>query len=85
MDDVSLSYLDERNLERINKSMDLPEECWELICKAIDEDDYRFLESVSLVSTLFLSITNRVRSTFVVTDRTLPFLNRHLISFDSGA
>lgn len=63
--------------------MDLPEECWELICKAIDEDDYRFLESVSLVSTMFLSITNRVRSTFVVTDRTLPFLNRHLLRFRS--
>lgn len=61
--------------------MDLPEECWELICKAIDEDDYRFLESVSLVSTLFLSITNRVRSTFVITDRTVPLLNRHLLRF----
>jgi len=61
--------------------MDLPEECWELICKAIDEDDYRFLESVSLVSTLFLSITNRVRSTFVVTDRAVPLLNRHLLRF----
>ncbi|XP_023642970.1 F-box/LRR-repeat protein 2 [Capsella rubella] len=59
----------------------LPEECWELICKAIDEDDYRFLESFSLVSTLFLSITNRVRSTFVITDRTLPLLDRHLLRF----
>ncbi|ESQ27103.1 hypothetical protein EUTSA_v10018340mg [Eutrema salsugineum] len=61
--------------------MDLPEECWELICKLIDEDDYRFLESVSLVSTSFLAITNRVRSTFIITDRTVPFLHRHLLRF----
>ncbi|XP_010429931.1 PREDICTED: F-box/LRR-repeat protein 2-like [Camelina sativa] len=59
----------------------LPEECWELICKAMEEDDYRFLESVSVVSTLLLSITNRVRSTFVITDRTLPSLDRHLLRF----
>ncbi|VVA95874.1 unnamed protein product [Arabis nemorensis] len=61
--------------------MELPEEIWELICKFIDEDDYRFLESVSLVSTSLLAITNRVRSTFVITDRTVPFLHRHLLRF----
>ncbi|KAJ0231734.1 hypothetical protein HA466_0296030 [Hirschfeldia incana] len=61
--------------------MDLPEECWELIFRFIDQDDYRFLESLSLVSTSFLSITNLVRSTFTVTDRTLPFLHRHLLRF----
>ncbi|CAH8330180.1 unnamed protein product [Eruca vesicaria subsp. sativa] len=61
--------------------MDLPEECWELIFRFIDEDDYRFLESLSLVSTSFLSITNNVRSTFTITDRTLPFLHRHLLRF----
>uniref|UniRef100_A0A1J3IX32 F-box/LRR-repeat protein 2 n=1 Tax=Noccaea caerulescens TaxID=107243 RepID=A0A1J3IX32_NOCCA len=61
--------------------MNLPEECWESICKIIDEDDYRFLESVSLVSTSFLSITNRVRSTLIITDRTVPFLHRYLLRF----
>ncbi|KAF2593166.1 hypothetical protein F2Q70_00045759 [Brassica cretica] len=61
--------------------MDLPEECWELIFRFIDEDDYRFLESLSLVSASFLSIANRVRSTFTITDRTLPFLHRHLLRF----
>ncbi|CAA7050456.1 unnamed protein product [Microthlaspi erraticum] len=61
--------------------MDLPEACWELICKLIEKDDYRFLESVSLVSTSFLSITNRVRSTFTITDRTVPLLHRHLRRF----
>ncbi|KAL0867408.1 hypothetical protein Bca101_046526 [Brassica carinata] len=63
--------------------MDLPEECWELIFRFIDEDHYRFLESLSLVSTSFLSITNRVRSTFIITDRTLPFLHRHLLRFSN--
>ncbi|CAA7050457.1 unnamed protein product [Microthlaspi erraticum] len=61
--------------------MDLPEACWESICKLIDKDDYRFLESVSLVSTSFLSITNHVRSTFTITDRTVPLLHRHLRRF----
>lgn len=61
--------------------MDLPEECWELIFRFIDEDDHRVLEYLSLVSTSFLSITNRVRSTFTVTDRTLPSLHRHLLRF----
>ncbi|CAN8233500.1 unnamed protein product [Cochlearia groenlandica] len=61
--------------------MDLPEECWELIFRFIDEEDYRFLESVSLVSISFLSITNLVRSTFVITDRTVPFLHLHLLRF----
>ncbi|CAA7019995.1 unnamed protein product [Microthlaspi erraticum] len=61
--------------------MNLPEECWESIFKLIDEDDYRFLESVSLVSTSFLSITNCVRSTLIITDRTVPFLHRYLLRF----
>ncbi|XP_009106730.1 F-box/LRR-repeat protein 2 [Brassica rapa] len=61
--------------------MDLPEECWELIFRFIDQDDHRFLESLSLVSASFLSITNRVRSTFTITDRTLPFLHRHILRF----
>ncbi|KAL1198603.1 F-box/LRR-repeat protein 4 [Cardamine amara subsp. amara] len=61
--------------------MDLPDECWELICKAIDEDDYRFLEAVSVVSSSFLSITNHVRSTLVITDRTVPLLHQHLLRF----
>lgn len=64
-----------------SESMDLPEECWELICEAIEEDDYRFMESLSLVSTSFLAVTNRVRSTFVITDRTVPYLRRHLLRF----
>ncbi|RID56521.1 hypothetical protein BRARA_G03714 [Brassica rapa] len=61
--------------------MDLPEECWELIFRFIDQDDHRFLKSLSLASTSFLSIANRVRSTFTITDRTLPFLHRHLLRF----
>ncbi|CAJ2655289.1 unnamed protein product [Trifolium pratense] len=68
----------------------LPDECWEHAFKffIIDKDNnndnnyynqfYRYLklESLSLVSRQFLSITNRLRLSIRINGRTLPFLPR---------
>ncbi|XP_010537905.1 PREDICTED: F-box/LRR-repeat protein 2 [Tarenaya hassleriana] len=59
--------------------MELPEECWELICKSFDH--HRYYESLSLVSTSFLSVTDRIRSSLTITDQTVPFLPRLLRRF----
>ncbi|XP_057452834.1 F-box/LRR-repeat protein 3-like [Lotus japonicus] len=57
----------------------LPEECWECVFRFLNHHHY--LESVSLVSKQFLSITNRIRSTLAIPDPTLPFLPRLLHRF----
>ncbi|KAK1292018.1 hypothetical protein QJS10_CPB17g00253 [Acorus calamus] len=46
----------------------LPEEIWDSILQRVDEDDF---ESLSLTCKLFLSITDRLRSTLTVSDRTI--------------
>ncbi|XP_057454113.1 uncharacterized protein LOC130745759 [Lotus japonicus] len=53
----------------------LPEECWECVLTFLNKQKYHhYMESVSLVSKQFLSITNRIRSTLAISDHTLPFL-----------
>ncbi|MED6153817.1 hypothetical protein PIB30_105776 [Stylosanthes scabra] len=51
---------------------DLPDECWESVFKHIS--DPHDLESLSLVSSHFLSITNRLLTHLTVSHHTLPFL-----------
>ncbi|KAK6912274.1 hypothetical protein RJ641_024367 [Dillenia turbinata] len=52
---------------------DLPEECWELIVNRLDH--YRYLESLSLLSKRFLSLTNRLRFNLTVSDPLILNLN----------
>ncbi|CAJ2656514.1 unnamed protein product [Trifolium pratense] len=54
---------------------DLPNECWECVIKFL-RSDHRSLESLSLVSKQFLSITNRLRFSLTIYDATIPFLPR---------
>ncbi|KAF7152703.1 hypothetical protein RHSIM_Rhsim01G0030500 [Rhododendron simsii] len=51
-----------------------PDDCWELIFQKLREDDERDLDSISLVSKRFLSISNRVKHSLNVKDKT-----RHLL------
>ncbi|XP_057454513.1 F-box protein At1g47056-like [Lotus japonicus] len=61
----------------------LPEECWECVFKFLNNNnhDHHHLESLSLVSKQFLSITNRIRFSLAVHDDLLPFLPRLLHRF----
>ncbi|KAF7154404.1 hypothetical protein RHSIM_Rhsim01G0032900 [Rhododendron simsii] len=51
-----------------------PDDCWELIFRKLREDDERDLDSISLVSKRFLSISNRVKLSLNVHDKILPLL-----------
>ncbi|KAH7862659.1 hypothetical protein Vadar_007770 [Vaccinium darrowii] len=44
----------------------LPNECWELIFQKVREDDERDLDSISLASKRFLSISNRVKQSLTL-------------------
>ncbi|KAK7266314.1 hypothetical protein RIF29_18957 [Crotalaria pallida] len=48
---------------------DLPDDCWVAVFKWVDQD--RDFEPLSLVSKRFLSITNHLRSSLVICDKTL--------------
>jgi F-box/leucine-rich repeat protein 2/20 len=50
----------------------LPNECWESIVKFLNDDNHLYLESLSLVSKHFLSLTNRLRSSLTI-NTTTPF------------
>ncbi|PNY16870.1 F-box/LRR-repeat protein [Trifolium pratense] len=55
----------------------LPDDCWESICTFLVDGDYynhHYLEPLSLTSKYFLSITNRLRSSFTISDPTLLFI-----------
>jgi hypothetical protein len=55
----------------------LPDECWESICTFLiddDDDNHRYLKPLSLVSKQFLSITNRLRSSFTICTPTLLYI-----------
>jgi len=54
----------------------LPDDCWEQVFKIFLKDggDRRYLESLSLSSKQFLSITNRLRFSLSIWKPTLPFL-----------
>jgi len=55
----------------------LPEEWWECIFKLVDDgDNNHYLEPLSLVSKQFLSITNRLRFSITISDKTIPFIPR---------
>ena len=49
----------------------LPEDCWEYVIKFLN---HRSLESLSVVSKNFLSITNRCRLSLTIYNSTVPFL-----------
>lgn len=53
----------------VERCEDLPEDCWVLIINRLDHHSH--FESLSLVSKRFLSITNRLRYKFTVTDPTI--------------
>uniref|UniRef100_A0A6M2EQW7 F-box/LRR-repeat protein 15-like leucin rich repeat domain-containing protein n=1 Tax=Populus davidiana TaxID=266767 RepID=A0A6M2EQW7_9ROSI len=55
-----------------DRSTELPPECWELIFNFLDH--HRHFESLSLVSTQFLSITNHLRRSVIISSQTSPFL-----------
>ncbi|KAB1218769.1 F-box/LRR-repeat protein 2 [Morella rubra] len=57
----------------------LPEECWELIFGLIDH--HRHFELLSSVCRQFLAISDRLRVSLTVSDRTIPFLPRLLRRF----
>ncbi|KAI8570336.1 hypothetical protein RHMOL_Rhmol01G0026700 [Rhododendron molle] len=58
-----------------------PDDCWELKFQKLREDDERDLDSISLVSKRFLSISNRMKLSLNVTDETLPLLPNLLRRF----
>ncbi|CAN0919713.1 F-box/LRR-repeat protein 2 [Linum grandiflorum] len=55
------------------KPAELPRECWELIANSLDQN--RNFESLSLVSTQFLSVTGHLRRSLTITSRTAPSLS----------
>ncbi|GAU27171.1 hypothetical protein TSUD_104810 [Trifolium subterraneum] len=68
--------------------LDLPDDCWERVFRFVnedgdEEDDNRrhYLNSISLVSKQFLSITNRHKLCLRICHPTLPFLHRLLRRF----
>ncbi|XP_058215131.1 uncharacterized protein LOC131326378 [Rhododendron vialii] len=58
-----------------------PDDCWELIFQKLREDDERDLDSISLVSKRFLSISNRMKLSLNVNDETIPLLPNLLRRF----
>ncbi|XP_058186207.1 uncharacterized protein LOC131303375 [Rhododendron vialii] len=58
-----------------------PDDCWTLIFHKLREDDERDLDSISLVSKRFLSISNWVKLSLNVNDETLPLLPNLLRRF----
>ncbi|XP_052109875.1 uncharacterized protein LOC107463835 [Arachis duranensis] len=57
----------------------IPDECWESVFKYLSDPlDH---ESLSLVSSHFLSLTNRLRTSLTVSDHVLPFLPALLCRF----
>ncbi|KAI8570332.1 hypothetical protein RHMOL_Rhmol01G0026300 [Rhododendron molle] len=59
----------------------IPDDCWELIFEKVRQDDERDLDSISLVSKRFLSISNRVKHSLKVNDETLSFLSKFFQRF----
>ncbi|KAK7349115.1 hypothetical protein VNO77_06218 [Canavalia gladiata] len=51
----------------MSEELQLPDECWELVLRFLMMDHYRYLESLSLVSKQFLSLTNRLRFSLTIT------------------
>jgi len=62
--------------------LQLPDECWESIFKFLintatdDDNNHGYLESLSLISKQFLSITNHLRFSLTICHPTLPSLPR---------
>ncbi|KAL9238560.1 hypothetical protein vseg_012962 [Gypsophila vaccaria] len=53
-------------------TLDIPEEIWDQIISLLHND--RYLEPLSLVSKTFLSITNRLKKTLIISNPTISFL-----------
>ncbi|KAL5072490.1 hypothetical protein RYX36_011474 [Vicia faba] len=54
----------------------LPDDLWERIFKLINSGHHRTLQPLSTVSKQFLSITNRLRFSFKITGKIIPYLPR---------
>ncbi|XP_058783488.1 F-box/LRR-repeat protein 3-like [Vicia villosa] len=67
----------------VRRVTSLPEDCWEHVFKLFlnQEGDHQFLQSLSMVSKLFLSMTSRYRVSLTISNQTLPFLPRLLQRF----
>ncbi|KEH20627.1 putative leucine-rich repeat domain, L domain-containing protein [Medicago truncatula] len=59
---------------------DLPDDCWRCIFRFLNDDDdnhkQRYMESLSVSSKHFLSVTNRHKFSLTISDQTLPSLPR---------
>ncbi|KHN01288.1 F-box/LRR-repeat protein 20 [Glycine soja] len=62
-----------------SEELHLPDECWELVLKFLKS--HRHFEPLSLLSTQFLSITNRLRTSLTISDPTLPLLPNLFLRF----
>ncbi|KAI8570329.1 hypothetical protein RHMOL_Rhmol01G0026000 [Rhododendron molle] len=67
--------------QRSGPSGYFPDDCWELVFQKLREDDERDLDSISLVSKRFLSLSNRVKDCFHVYDEAIPLLPNLLRRF----
>ncbi|KAI8570339.1 hypothetical protein RHMOL_Rhmol01G0027000 [Rhododendron molle] len=67
--------------QRSGPSGYFPDDCWELIFRKMRENNERELDSISLVSKQFLSISNRVKLSLNGNHRTLPLLPNLLRRF----
>ncbi|KAF7153647.1 hypothetical protein RHSIM_Rhsim01G0029300 [Rhododendron simsii] len=67
--------------QRSGPSGYFPDDCWELVFQKLREDDERDLDSISLVSKQFLSLSNRVKHRLNVYDETIPLLPNLLQRF----
>ncbi|KAI4329380.1 hypothetical protein L6164_021648 [Bauhinia variegata] len=77
---LSLQFNSPRSiLEMSAISVDLPEECWELVFRFLGH--HRRLESLSLVCKQFLSIANRLRFSLTIYDPTILVLPRLFLRF----
>lgn len=59
---------------------DLPDDCWRSVFRFLNDDDdnhkQRYMESLSVASKHFLSVTNRHKFSLTISDQTLPSLPR---------
>ncbi|XP_058215054.1 uncharacterized protein LOC131326321 [Rhododendron vialii] len=67
--------------QRSGPSGYFPDDCWELVFQKLREDDECDLDSISLVSKRFFSLSNRVKHCLTVYDETIPLLPNLLRRF----
>ncbi|CAK8567031.1 unnamed protein product [Lathyrus sativus] len=67
----------------VEEEVSLPEDCWQHVFKLFlnHDGDHHFLQSLSIVSKQFLSMTSCYRVSLTISNQTLPFLPRLLRRF----